>query len=255
MRELGLIGSVGLVLLAVLFAASELGFRAGRRRSWADGDSIAGQAATWEGALLGLLALLIGFTFAMAVTRFDGRRELILDEANAVEETALRAQTIDPQTARATRALLRKYVDARVRYYEAGLNWPVLWAAQLEIAGVEDQLWAQVAAVARARPDSEVVALYVESANQLVSAASRRRAALDNHVPLTVLLVLGLVAATAAAATGYSCGLHGRRHSLGMTMLPVLIALVLLLVVDLDQPRIGVIRAGQGPIIRLQQSL
>ena len=110
-------------------------------------------------------------------------------------------------------------------------------------------------AVARANPSSEMASLFVESADDLIATGRERRAALDNHVPGAVYLVLLLVvAAVAVAATGYSCGLRRRRHKFGMIVLPVLIAGVVLLVFDLDHPRGGFIQAGQGPMIRLRQA-
>src|SRR5437868_5331217 len=116
MLELGIMAALAVVLLAVLLGSCELGYRAGRQSR---SESIKSQAATWEGALLGLLALLVGFTFAMAVTRFDGRRELILNEANAIEETMHRVGILDPPQRDEVRVILHRYVDVRVRFYQA----------------------------------------------------------------------------------------------------------------------------------------
>jgi CDP-diglyceride synthetase len=250
MLELGIMAALAVVLLAVLLGSCELGYRAGRQSR---SESIASQAATWEGALLGLLALLVGFTFAMAVTRFDGRRELILDEANAIEETMLRAGILDPRQRDEVTAVLHRYVDARVQFYRAGIRPAAIEAAQRETVALQEQLWSRVLSAARTR-DSELMALFVGSAGQMVTAAAKRRATLDNHVPWAVMLMLVLVAGTAVAATGYSCGLHGRRHRLAMTLMPALIAMVVLMVFDLDNPRVGLIRSGQAPMLRLQQS-
>jgi CDP-diglyceride synthetase len=248
-----ILATITLVLLALLLGTAELGYRVGRSRR--GDEQAASQVATWEGALLGLLALLVGFTFAMAVTRFDGRRELILDEANAIQQVARRSDLMDPAVQRQVTELLRSYVAARIRYYDAGISRTRTEASEREASALRVQLWAQVAAVGRATPGSEMVALFVESADELFVMAARRRAALDNHVPVVVYLMLLVVAATAVAATGYSCGLHQRRHRFGMLLLPVLIAAVVVLVVDLDHPRAGLIRAGQGPMLRLQQTL
>jgi hypothetical protein len=246
--------SVLLVVLISVLGSAELGYRLGRRNRGID-EAAASQVGTWEGALLGLLALLIGFTFAMAVTRFDGRRELILKEADSIQQVARRAETIDAPMGQQVTGILRNYVEARLRFYDAGLSMARTEAAALEATALQRQLWSYVVEVARAHPDSEMAALFVEAADELVDAGNARRAALDNHVPVPVFVVLLLVAAAATGASGYSCGLRRRRHKFGMIMLPVLITAVVLLVLDLDHPRAGLIKAGQGPMLRLQESL
>jgi hypothetical protein len=247
------LAAIAVTLMAILLGAVELGYRRGLRTP--PDDTVLPHVTSWEAGLLGLLALLIGFTFAMAVTRFDGRRQLILDEANAIESTWLRARCLDPPVSDQIQALLARYVDARVRFYDAGTDARRVATTLAEGKELQRQLWVQVAAVGRAHPDSEVVSLFVDAADELVQAEARRRAALENHVPYLVFFVLVAVAATGMAATGYSCGLHRRRLPLGMILMPVLIMVVVVLVFDLDHPRAGFIRAGQGAMLRLQQGL
>lgn len=191
----------------------------------------------------------------MAVTRFDARRQLILEEANAIELALLRAEFLEAPAQREVTGLLDRYVGARVRFYEAGANVGRTEATERETEALLRQLWPLVVSVARTHPGSEMAALFVDAAGDVVEMARRRRAALDNHVPAMVVLVLLLVAAAGVSATGYSCGLLRRRLRLGLIGLPVLIALVVVLVFDLDHPRAGFIQAGQGPMLRLQERL
>jgi hypothetical protein len=240
-------------LTAVLLGAVELGYRRGLRS--APDEGVISHTNAWEAALLGLLALLIGFTFAMAVTRFDSRRQLIVEEANAIESTALRSGYLDPPVRERIHALLVRYLEARIRFYDVGMDMRRTNAAHQEAKLLQRQILAQVTSVARADPDSEMGAVLVEGADDLVKAETRRRAAIDNHVPLAVFVVLIMVAATGMAATGYSCGLYRKRLRLGMILMPVLIAVVVIQVFDLDYPRAGVIQAGQGAMLRLRQAL
>jgi hypothetical protein len=248
-----LIALVALGMVAVLLGAVEVGYRRGLRTR--PDEQLVSHATSWEAALLGLLALLIGFTFAMAVTRFDNRRDLIVEEANAIESVALRARYLELPARDQVAALLPSYVDARIRSYSAGASRGQTEVAYQQSEALLHQIWGVVVTVVRAHPDSESVAAFVESGDDMVKAENRRRAALDNHVPLPVFAVLLIVAATGMAATGYSCGLHRRRLPLGMVLLPVLIVLVIVLVFDLDYPRAGVIRAGQEAMLRLRHSL
>jgi hypothetical protein len=241
------------VLAGFMLGAVEIGYRQGVRAP--SDETVVSHATAWEAALLGLLALLIGFSFAMAVTRFDTRRELIVDEANAIESVSLRARYLDPPAPDKVQALLSKYLDVRIRSYDVGMNWQALNAAHREAKALQHQLWDQAVVVARANPNSEVVASFVEAADEMVKAEARRRAALENHVPLMVYVVLVAVAATGMAATGYASGLHRRRLSLGMILMPLIIVVVIGLIVDLEYPRAGLIRAGQGAMLRLRQEL
>jgi hypothetical protein len=243
------IAAVAVLMMGVLLGAVELGYRHGLRNP-AD-EHLAAHATSWEAALLGMLALLIGFTFAMAVTRFDHRRDLILDEANAIESTALRARYVDPPVRDRVEALLIPYLEARIRAYDAGMNMHLTFALFEEAEALQRQLWDQVVTLVEAHPNSESAVAFMEAADDLVKAEARRRAALDNHVPLPVFVVLLLVAAAGMLVTGYSCGIHRRRLPLGMVLMPVLIVLVVVMVFNIDYPRVGVIRAGQGAMIRL----
>ena len=247
------IAAVAISTMGLILGTVELGYRRGLRTP-AD-EHLASHATSWEAALLGLLALLIGFTFAMAVTRFDHRRDLILDEANAIESTALRARYVDPSVRDRIEATLVPYLEARIRSYDVGMDMRLTYALYDEADALQGQLWDQVVTLLEAHPDSESAVAFMESADELVKAEARRRAALENHVPLPVFAVLLIVAAAGMVATGYSCGLHRRRLPLGMVLMPVLIVLVVAMVFNIDYPRAGVIRAGQGAMIRLQHKL
>jgi hypothetical protein len=248
-----LVSVLVLGLTAILLGAVELGYRQGLRSRPDEG--VLSHTNGWEAALLGLMALLIGFTFAMAVTRFDGRRQLIVEEANAIESTSIRSRYLAQPARDRIEAILVQYLDARIHFYDAGIDFRKTYAVWKEGKDLQRQLLAEVTAVARAHPDSEMATSLVEGADELVKAEARRRAAIDNHVPMPVFFVLVMVAATGMAATGYSCGLHRKRLRLGMILMPVLIAVVIVQVFDLDYPRAGVIRAGQGALLRLRAEL
>ena len=176
-------------VLLVLLGGAELGYQLARRAPGSRTEE-ASQIGNWEGALLGLLALLIGFTFAMAVSRFDGRRELIVDEANAIQQLARRAEYLAPPVQERMTGLLRSYVDARIRSYDAGMDLSRTEAAYREAFALQRQLWAQAAEVARNNLNSEMASLFVESADAVLEMGARRRAALDNHVPPSVMILL-----------------------------------------------------------------
>jgi hypothetical protein len=110
------------VLLVVLPAASELGYKVGRRTRARRDDAASSHAFALQAAVLGLAGLLIGFTFAMATTRFDARKRIMVDESNAIGTTILRTRVLDDAQGEEPRALLRCYVDARLELVESGTD-------------------------------------------------------------------------------------------------------------------------------------
>lgn len=245
----------GLLLLLVLLASSELGYRVGSRGSRLPDQARISQNLTWQAGVLGLLGLLVGFSFAMAVSRFDARRELILEEANAIGTTYLRTHLIDPRAGEELRGLLRRYVHVRVAFYEAGTDRGRIEQSQRSSSALQEEIWSRVAAIGRADRHDVMTSLLVQATNDSFDLEAKRRTALENHVPITVFVVLVLVASTAMASIGFTCGLTGRRFWFGMLFMPLLIAAVVFLVFDIDRPRTGLIRAGEQSMIRLEQSL
>lgn len=247
---------IAVLLLVFLALADEIGFRAGWRGRNARSEALRSQAGDIQGALLGLLALLLAFTFAMAVIRFDHRKQTVVREANAIGAAALRARLLpEPQRDTVTR-LFRRYVDARIETSrQPNLDAPQRQTLDAEVDRLQDRLWQEAAAAARADPRSVTAGLFAQAVNDVIDAMEEREAALANRVPESVLLLLCGFAALALWVVGYGNGLAGSR-ALGATgVLIVLITLVILLIVDLDQPGRLQNRVGHNSLMRVQQSL
>ena len=246
---------IALVMLALLLLATEGGFRAGRKvRSGLD-EGAKAQVGTIAGAVLGLLALLLGFTFSMALSRFDLRKQLVLEESNAIGTAHLRSRLLPEPVRTETAGLLRSYVDARLDFFRAGIDKERLREAHDKTEQLQTQLWSQVAA-AVAKDDRETTTGYfITSLNEVIDLHGARRAAMENHVPEGVLLLLFAIALVAAVALGYGCGLGGCRHFLSTTMTFVLIVMVVTVIIDLDRPRRGLILVSQESMIRLRDDL
>ena len=133
---------VGLLLLAL----GEVGFRAGLRLFVAKDEPRKGQIGGIQGAVLGLLALLLGFTFSMAVGRYENRRDLVLKEANAIGTTYLRASFLPEAQSKAVEDLLRRYTDTRLSFYNAGSDFTKVAAAENEAGKLQRELWVQTVA-------------------------------------------------------------------------------------------------------------
>jgi hypothetical protein len=237
--------AIFLISLVVLLAASEFGRWLGMRAGERGGD----QVMTLESAVLGLLALMIAFTFAMALSRFEGRRDAVLNEANAIGTTALRARLLpEPHNTEALN-LLRDYVKLRLDMTQRVLTPAEFDAAVARSSQIHEGLWQQ--AMAMAAKDSGIVptGLFIQSLNEMIDDQEKRLTAFRNRVPNVVLLTLYGVAAVAGAFSGYAGGLGKGSSRLPVYVTIFLICAVILLIQDLDRPSTGFITTSQQPMI------
>jgi hypothetical protein len=240
--------------LILLVGAAELGRRIGRRAR-ARGAAAHPSLGTIESASLGLLALMIGFTFSMALARYDSRKATVLEESNAIGTAALRAQLLPEAQARASAALLARY--ARVRLTLGTTGYDRAKRADLVRQSVELQnaLWREAVAASATDTRSTPIGLYVQALNDMIDMHQKRLTALANHVPETVVLLLYLIALTATGFTGYGAGLAGDGERGSKLVMALLIATVLILVIDLDRPYRGLVTVSQQPMLDLIEGL
>jgi hypothetical protein len=242
---------VALGLFGGLVATLEGGFHFGKqaRRRHTDHPD---QLSTIQAAMLGLLALLLGFSFALAAGRFNDRVQLIVAEANAIGTAWLRCDML-PDGARAElRQVLSDYTDQRVIFYDADDAAGQLAAADKSEA-LQVKMWAVVAREAKAQPALAMVLL--PPFNDVMDLQAARLAAATRHMPAMLLLLLLSCSLVAVASVGYGCGLVGKRNVVLTTSLAFIISGALWATIDMDHPRKGLIRVGQQPMIDLQKSL
>jgi hypothetical protein len=245
-----------LVLMGVLVAALEVGFWVKKGRVKGDADSIEkADIALILGAVLTLLALLLGFTYAMSMGRFEARRQLVVDEANSIGTTYLRAKTLPEPRSSEIQELLRQYTALRVEIAGMADDAPE------KIRGIDNRtkelhglLWSHAAALARETPNP-VISVFLVTLNEMIDLHSKRLAAFRNRVPFSIYLVLFGVSAITLWLVGYYFGSSKQRVRILTTMLVLLVASVMWLIMDLDQPVRGAIRTSQQSLIELHQDL
>lgn len=237
---------------AAFYLAVEMGFRLGSRRRARSAEGGMDHIKALQSALLGLLSLLLGFNFAMASSRFDTRKALITEEVNTIGTAWLRVQLLPSPARQEFYALLRRYVDARLDYIQAGTDVLKLRSADAEASVLEAQLWKATAIMVEQNTGGPQAGLLIQSLNETVNVKWKRSAVLDNHIPEPVLYLLFIVALGALGMMGYTCGLTGRRHYVSTSIYAGLIALVLATILDFDRPRGGFIRVGEEGMARLQ---
>jgi hypothetical protein len=259
--EAWLNGANLLLLGASLFAAmlvAAVGARLFQRRTTrsqtenGDADRDGGEGYIVS-AVLGLLALLIGFTFSLAVDRFETRRHLVLEEANAIGTAYLRSQLLpEPHRARMT-GLLVRYANNRIVLAKAAPDS----AAQRQFLQTNDALITDIWAGASASYDNikelPFSNTYLTSINAVIDLDASRKTARLARVPAEVFAILFIYMVTTAGVLGYV--LRGARGRLAAGFLLVLLSLSLMLILDIDRPKGGAITESQQPMEDLRRSL
>jgi hypothetical protein len=203
------------------------------------------------GATLGLLAFILAFTFGLAAARFDTRRQVLLDEANAIGTTYLRAGML-PERREEIRTLLRNYVNTRLEAVRSGN----IAEGMRQSENIQNELWAQATPVAERNPNSIVVGLFIQSLNQVIDLhAERVQASLRSRIPGAIWIGLFAVAALSLATMGYHAGMVGTRRSLAILAVAFTFSVVIELIADLDRPQEGVLKVSQHALLDLQRSM
>jgi hypothetical protein len=244
-----------LVFLAVciaMFTSALLGFRLASSTRINDDSHHHEHITSLREGLFILLGLLLGFTVAMVLPRVDQRNQLEVDEANAIETTILGAEMLPEPERGKTLELVREYVTVRRDFArQTLLDLPALDRQTQRTKALQRQLWQQVVAIGH---ESEIpaVQLYVRPLTGMIEVAENRRAAFENRVPVTVWLIIFLVAVFQSFATGYSLK---RRFWLPLAMAPLVVAVVMALLADLDSPHTGGIGISQNSMERLSHEV
>ena len=195
-------------------------------------------------AVLGLLALLLAFTFGLALDHYEKRRELVVTEANALGTAYLRTGILDQPDQ--LRSLLHSYTQQRLAY---GHSWGTAAAeAAAKAEALQARIWDMAVATVRPQRATPMAPMLLGPLNDAFDAASARKAALAARLPVSVMGALSLYAIVAAGMLGYAVTAAGGRHRGASLVLFVLLTLAMELIVDLDRPRSGTIHVSQAPM-------
>jgi len=234
------------VLLAIFMLAAELGFASHRRFGGKGGGEDETQVLST--ALL-VLALLLGFTFSMALDRYDERRQLVVQEANDIGTAWLRAGLVPAPNGPALQDALRVYAGLRVTSPLPGETEKLARAA-----AQRGEVW-QLTAATQATLDGPRAVSLVSAVNAVLDTGTQREKAVAARVPGEVMLLLVLFAAVTCFLLGYVLDAHGQRHRLASGILFLLMGLTIMLILDLDRPVDGAILVDQSAMEALVASL
>jgi len=204
-------------------------------------------------ATLTLLGLIIGFSFSMAISRYDQRKDLEEAEANAIGTEYVRADLLPAADAEKLRALLRNYLDQRILFYRAHDDPALQREINVRTAQVQTELWSAVRVPAAAQP-TPIVALVVSGMNDVLNSQGYAQAALWNRIPAAAWALMMVIAICCNVLVGY--GLRDTiRETKLLPVLPLIVSIAFMLIADIDAPRHGVIRVTPQNLIGLAESL
>lgn len=245
------IGLLFVALCVFMGLALEGGYRLGRWRLARTQDEKVTPIGAMVGSILALFAFMLAFTFGMAGSRFEARRQAVLDEANAIGTTYLRAQLLrEPQKGESAKHL-REYVDVRVR----GVQNSNVEEAIDRSEAIQQQLWAEAIKAAEA-DRSPVTALYIQALNQMIDLHAKRvQIGLRSRIPFSIWMGLFAIAFLAMASVGYQAGLSPTQRSPAMLAMVLAFAGVLVLIAALDRPHERFLVVSQEAMTDLQATM
>lgn len=240
-----------IAILFVVLLSVECGYRLGKYRRGRQEQEKEAPVGTIVGATLGLLAFILAFTFGLAAARFDTRRQVLLDEANAIGTAYLRAGML-PERGEQIRTLLRDYVGVRLEAVRSGNVAEGINRSEK----IQQQVWAEAETVGQKNSNSIVVGLFVQSLNEMIDLhAKRLQAGVRSRIPGAIWVGLFAVAVLSLTAMGYLEGLSGTRRSLAVLAVAIAFSTVIELIADLDRPQEGVLRVSQQALVDVQRSM
>jgi len=245
---------VGLLLASILLAY-ESSFRIRRYYQHKRDLEVKAQTNAIQAGILGLLALLLGFTFNMALQRFDNRSYAVIKEANAIETSILRTKLLPAPYDSLNYDLLQKYVDLRIEISSLDLTQvSEREYTRKKTNEIQSKIWDNSIKAAEKDPRPVTTGYFINSLNDLIDARSERNAILQRNIPEVIIFLLFIVFIIIGALMGYTSGLGLKRAYIPILIFAALIGLVVFIIIDLDRPKRGLIKINQDSLIELSNN-
>jgi hypothetical protein len=245
-------------LLLAIFVLLEVGRRIGIHRRRVDPEHSSSGLGALEGAVFGLMGLLIAFTFSGAATRFDGRREMIGREANAIGTAYLRIDLLPAAAQPALRQDFRDYLDLRLKIFRViSKDYQAALKDFADSNDLQTKIWNASVAASQQQSSPAVTTLVLSSTNEMIDIATTRLVAQQTHPPEVVFYGLGLLVLATSLLAGYGMAGSKKRSFIHMTVYAVIMAATLYVILDLEYPRFGLIRIDSADqvLVSLRDSM
>lgn len=234
------LSAVGLFFGMLLTA--EMGRRLGADRIAHHPEGLSKGTGAAEAAMFALLGLMLAFSFSGAASRFEVRRDLIVQEANAVGTAYLRLDLLPEQAQPRLRDLFRRYLDARVVAHRSAHDMAFAFRKLAEAEALQGEIWAAaVAGCKRVDAMPQATILLLPAINEMIDITATRTMARQNHPPVVVFVLLGLLELICALLVGYATSANRDRTWLHTSLFAAMLAATFYIIVDLEFPRLGLI--------------
>lgn len=259
MREEIMYNINSILIVAFLFAfiliAYEIFFHVGRRYQQKTDQEVKAQVSSIQAGILGVLALLLGFTFSMALQRFDNRSHAVIKEANAIGTALLRTRLLPTPYNSITYNMLQEYIDLRIEISSVDLtNTAKRKSINKKTDEIQNQIWGYSIKAAEIDPRPVTTGYFIASLNDAIDARGERNALLQRHVPEVILFLLFFAFIIGGALMGYNSGLSLKRAYIPTVIFSLLLVLIVFIIIDLDRPKRGLIMVKQDSLIELKSS-
>lgn len=238
---------VGLAL--GMFLMMELGRGVGRWHLRTGRGSIKDWLGVVDGPIFAIFGLLIAFTFSSAISRFDDRRKLIVEEANAIGTAYLRLDLLAPPDRNDLQDKFRKYVDSRLKTYALFPDMNAVLEEYCHSQLLQSQIWSGAVAAAGKTSTPPASMLLLPALNSMIDITTARTAATQFHPPLIIYGMLFIMSLVAALLAGYQMASTAKRSWLHMTLFILCITLASYVILDIEYPRLGFIRVDSADSI------
>lgn len=240
-----------------MLLALEVGRRLGKRRLARDPEGARSGLGAVEGSVFGLLGLLIAFTFSGAASRFDTRRALIVQEANAISTAYARLDMLPAQPRAPLRDLFRRYLDSRLEIYRLFPDVAAARAALAKSSGLQQEIWNAATAACRTDEGRGVTMLVLPPLNEMFDITTTRTMAVLHHPPTIIYAMLFFLGVGCSMLAGYGMAPGRERSWTHMLGFAFITAIAVYVILDLEFPRLGFIRvdAADRALIELRQSM
>lgn len=235
--------------------AVELGFRVGKFIHERLGKEQNPMVGTILAASLGLLAFLLAFTFNIAGSRYDARKNLVLEEANAIETTYLRAKLLPKPYDSEFQELLLKYVNTRIQTQRPDF-YEIVPQILKKSEELQNQLWSKVIMMTESGKDSIIATLFINSLNNVFDLHNKRiNTVFFNRISISIFITLYFISCLSMAMMGYQAGLSGSRSPIASFALILTFSIVLILITDLERPHQQIFSVSQQTMVDLKNKL
>jgi hypothetical protein len=231
-----------LVFFALIAVSERAGWWAGRRRVSRFGTGVNEGTGASDAAIFGMMGLLLAFTFTGAASRFDHRRDLIVEETNAIGTAWLRLDVLQEAPREQARSLFREYLDARLVVYSNVKDTEATTQALARVADLQAQIWKVLVAAAHEDKSMPVTISVLPPVNEMFDIATTRVLATQQHPPRAIYMMLALLILVSAFLAGFSQASSARPSQLHVFGFSAVTALAFYLILDLEFPRQGLIR-------------